>query len=173
MNFESTMSTLKYELLDIIFNYQVNSDLIVSKHKTKCLSSSSTTSATLNNSSRLRFGKVATADADDRHQHKRYRYELDFGHRRRRRNLMSQVEEQMKSAKTRRVQRSSSSSSSNESLKIKLHLFFIDLNSYLFNMTFFWSQLLPNACKPSEHSSDMCWNGSKIIRCGFIWYLLF
>ena len=32
------MSTLKYEILDIIFNYRVNSDLIVSKHKTKCLS---------------------------------------------------------------------------------------------------------------------------------------
>lgn len=112
------MSTLKYEILDIIFNYRVNSDLILSKLKNKCL---------------IGFNPSGSRASVSEAGHRQRRHVAD---------------------------------SSKESLKIKLHLFFIDLNSYLYNLTYFWNQLVPNACKTNTlgSSSDFCWNGFQIVR---------
>lgn len=116
INFESTMNTLKYEILDIILNYRINTDLILPKFKTKC-SMEIGSNINLNTSNKL-----------DRIKHRQKRSKI-----------------------------------SNESLKIKLHLFFIDLNSYFYNLTNFWNQIIPNACKTSS-SGDECWNGYQITR---------
>lgn len=120
------MSALKYQILDIIYNYRVNSDLIVSKLKNKC----GIAAVNSNNNNNVSSGGKSS-------------------------HLLS------KSQIKRRTL-----DPSHQSQKIKLHLFFNDLNGYLYNLTNYWNHLIPNACKMTSMMSnyDSCWNGIQFVR---------
>ncbi len=42
----------------------------------------------------------------------------------------------------------------------QLHLFFIDLNRYLYNLNGYWQNLVPNVCKIVSAHHEKCWNGT-------------
>ena len=46
----------------------------------------------------------------------------------------------------------------------KLHSFFIELNRYLYNLSGYWSLLIPNVCKSISAHHEKCWNGSHLTR---------
>ena len=62
-----------------------------------------------------------------------------------------------KSAKPRRRRQDESYSP-----QIKMHLFFIELNRYLYNLSGFWHLLIPNMCKQISAHHEKCWNGTHL-----------
>ncbi len=44
----------------------------------------------------------------------------------------------------------------------QLHLFFIDLNRYLYNLNGYWQNLVPNVCKTVSAHHEKCWNGTYL-----------